>query len=87
MLKIENIEFGSYELNPNDYFFDITPDMVSMMQLALENKKQYKYVPDEDYTIVEGVTTNSIMKTIMTNDRNEYERLMDKVRSKLDKQS
>lgn len=82
-MKIENIEFGSYELNPNDHFFDITPNMIVLMQFALEDKKQYKYVPDEDYTIVEGVTTNSIMKTIMTNDRNEYERLMDKVRSKL----
>lgn len=86
MLKIENMEFGSYELNPNDYFFDITPNMVAMMQLVVEgadNKKQYVYIPNEDFTLIDGVTTNTVMKALVDGDRNEYERLMDKVRSKL----
>jgi len=88
MQKIEDIEFDSYELNPNDYFFDITPNMVAMMQLTLEgaeDKKQHVYVPNEDYTIVEGVTTNGVINAIMKNDRDEYERMMELIRLKLNK--
>ena len=93
--KIEGLEFDSYVLSPNDYFFDITPLHISLMNAVVEGDR-YKeklitkalrggevFGEPEDFTLAAGVTTNMLLKAIQDNDREEHDRLINVVRQKL----